>query len=190
MLIVMVIFLRESFAPILLQRKAYKIRYETKNWAIRSKLDEREFDAKEILFVYALRPIKSAFSVTRWRCHSLTLSSARRRAHPTFSYPLHLFHLCASPPSASTPLRLLTEASQGILYLLFGAVPIEFRGNRGYSLGNASLPFISVFIGAVIACGIVWAFAPRYARVLHQRKAIAVPEERCLPMMIGAVRAR
>lgn len=46
----------ETFAPILLQKRAKKIRYETKNWAIHSELDEKEVDFKEIAEKYLLRP--------------------------------------------------------------------------------------------------------------------------------------
>jgi hypothetical protein len=68
MLFLMVVFLRESFAPVILQRKAKKIRYETKNWVVRSKMDEKEFDAKQIITVYMTRPIKSALYAQACDC--------------------------------------------------------------------------------------------------------------------------
>jgi len=48
----------ESFAPVLLQRKAKKLRYETRNWAIHAKADETEVNIKRILDTYLLRPFK------------------------------------------------------------------------------------------------------------------------------------
>lgn len=48
----------ETYAPVLLQRKAKKIRYETKNWAIRAPADEKKVDFKEIIEKYILRPFK------------------------------------------------------------------------------------------------------------------------------------
>ncbi len=50
------IFCPESYAPVLLQRRAAKIRYETKNWAIHAKADERQIDLREIFEKYLLRP--------------------------------------------------------------------------------------------------------------------------------------
>lgn len=46
----------ETFAPILLSRRAKKIRFETKNWAVRAKRDEEQFDIKSIVEKYLLRP--------------------------------------------------------------------------------------------------------------------------------------
>ena len=50
--ILLFFFLRESYVPYLLQKKAAKIRYETKNWAVRSKLDEREFSMTDLFESY------------------------------------------------------------------------------------------------------------------------------------------
>ena len=46
----------ESYAPVLLQRKAAKIRFETKNWAIRAPADENQVNMKGIVNKYLLRP--------------------------------------------------------------------------------------------------------------------------------------
>lgn len=46
----------ETFAPVLLSKRAAKIRFATKNWAIHSKLDEQQFDPKVIAEKYLLRP--------------------------------------------------------------------------------------------------------------------------------------
>ena len=46
----------ESYAPVLLQRKAAKIRYETKNWAIHAPADENQVDIHSILHKYLYRP--------------------------------------------------------------------------------------------------------------------------------------
>ena len=46
----------ESYAPVVLQRKAAKIRFETKNWAIRAPADENQVNMKEIVNKYLLRP--------------------------------------------------------------------------------------------------------------------------------------
>ncbi|EOD50786.1 mfs multidrug transporter [Neofusicoccum parvum] len=46
----------ETFAPVLLQRRAKKIRYETRNWAVHSKHDENQVDMRYIVRKYILRP--------------------------------------------------------------------------------------------------------------------------------------
>lgn len=51
----------ETFAPVLLSRKAKKIKYETRNWAIHARSDEQEINPKEILTKFLLRPFKMLF---------------------------------------------------------------------------------------------------------------------------------
>ena len=46
----------ESYAPVLLQRKATKRRFETKNWAIHAPMDEKPVDTHEIIHKYLYRP--------------------------------------------------------------------------------------------------------------------------------------
>ena len=48
----------ESYAPLLLSSRAKKIRFETKNWAIRAKFDESQVDMAVIVQKYLLRPFK------------------------------------------------------------------------------------------------------------------------------------
>ncbi len=52
------ILVPETYAPVLLQRKAKGIRYKTKNWAIHAKADESKVDLREIVVKYILRPLK------------------------------------------------------------------------------------------------------------------------------------
>lgn len=46
----------ETYAPVLLQRRAKKVRYETRNWAIHSKHDENQVDFKSVVQKYLARP--------------------------------------------------------------------------------------------------------------------------------------
>ncbi|KKA24446.1 hypothetical protein T310_1475 [Rasamsonia emersonii CBS 393.64] len=50
------VLLPETYAPVLLQRKARRIRYETRNWAIHAKLGESPVDWKAIVVKYLGRP--------------------------------------------------------------------------------------------------------------------------------------
>ncbi|KAI9723539.1 MAG: hypothetical protein M1828_004135 [Chrysothrix sp. TS-e1954] len=46
----------ETSGAKILQKRAYRLRHETKNWALHAKADEQRVDAKAILWVYLLRP--------------------------------------------------------------------------------------------------------------------------------------
>jgi len=50
------IFVPETYAPVLLQRRARKLRYETKNWALHAHADEARVDTHEIIVKYLFRP--------------------------------------------------------------------------------------------------------------------------------------
>ena len=54
--IVAFIICPESYAPVLLQRKAAKIRFEKKNWAIHAPADESRVEKKDIINKYLFRP--------------------------------------------------------------------------------------------------------------------------------------
>lgn len=46
----------ESFGPVLLQRRAKKLRYETRNWAVHAPADEIQIDLKAIMSKYLSKP--------------------------------------------------------------------------------------------------------------------------------------
>lgn len=51
----------ETYAPVLLQKRAARLRQETRNWALHSVLDENRPTASEIFSKYLLRPMKMLF---------------------------------------------------------------------------------------------------------------------------------
>ena len=55
-MLVGLIVIPESYAPVLLQRRAKKLRFETKNWAIHAKADENKVDSRDIVLRYLFRP--------------------------------------------------------------------------------------------------------------------------------------
>ena len=57
-LIASILVIDESFAPVLLARKASKIRLETKNWAVRSKSQESGTSIKEMSRKYLIVPLE------------------------------------------------------------------------------------------------------------------------------------
>lgn len=56
-----VLFLPETYGPVLLKQKAKKLRHERQIWAIHARQEEKEISIKSILQVYLLRPIKMLF---------------------------------------------------------------------------------------------------------------------------------
>ena len=53
--------LPETYHPLILQKEAKRLRFETGNWAIHAKADEMEINASVILDTYLLRPFKMFF---------------------------------------------------------------------------------------------------------------------------------
>ena len=146
------IFCSESYAPVLLQRRASKRRFETRNWAIHAPADENPVDMKSIVEKYLFRPFKML--LTEPILVLVTIYMA-------FIY--------------------------GILYLFFEAYPIAFQESRGWNLGVGALPFIGILIGVVIGAGIItYNSQTRFKRVLEANGGRPVPEERLIPMILGA----
>ncbi|KAJ5264859.1 hypothetical protein N7505_007652 [Penicillium chrysogenum] len=84
-------------------------------------------------------------------------------------------------------ITVYTAFIYGILYLFLEAYPIVFSEYRGISPALGTLPYIGLIVGVLLGCGTVVAFEPRYNRKLKENNGIPVPEDRLLPMMIGAV---
>lgn len=52
-----VFLLPETYAPVILQRKARRLRYSTGNWALHSKSDEEELSVKNVIEKHLARPM-------------------------------------------------------------------------------------------------------------------------------------
>ena len=142
----------ESYAPVLLQRKAAKIRFETKNWAIHAPADEKNINMKEIISKYLLRPF--IMIVLEPILLLVTL-------YMTFIY--------------------------GILYLFLEAYPIAFQETRGWNDGVGALPFLGITIGVIIGVAIItYTSNTRFKRKMEANGGKPIPEERLIPMIIGA----
>ncbi|KAK3937361.1 MFS general substrate transporter, partial [Diplogelasinospora grovesii] len=75
----------------------------------------------------------------------------------------------------------------GILYMQLGAIPIIFGELRGFSPFVATLPFLCIFIGAILGCGANVYNQLLYNKAYHAAGDRAVPERRLRPMMVGSV---
>ncbi|KAK8047388.1 MFS multidrug transporter [Apiospora saccharicola] len=56
--VLVLICFEETWGPIILQKKAKRLRYETNNWALHSKRDEAPVNSRELLQKYGLKPWK------------------------------------------------------------------------------------------------------------------------------------
>ena len=75
----------------------------------------------------------------------------------------------------------------GLLYLTFEAYPISFEMDRGWSAPIASLPFIGILLGILIACLVLALHSKLYygPRLIRTKKLN--PEDRLPPMMLGSI---
>ncbi|KAJ9604821.1 MFS siderochrome iron transporter 1 [Cladophialophora chaetospira] len=75
----------------------------------------------------------------------------------------------------------------GTLYMLFGAFPIVFEQNRGWSQGIGGLAFSGVAVGMI--GGVVYSIFDnkRYSRIEAEHDGEAPPEARLPPAAVGAV---
>lgn len=142
----------ESYAPVILQQKARRLRFETKNWALHAPADEQRVDLRNIAQRYLLRP--AAMLVLEPILLLMTL-------YMSFIY--------------------------GVVYLFFEAYPIAFQEQRHWNLGVGALPFLGITIGVLSGVGIiVWTSQTRFKRKMIANGGKPIPEERLLPMILGA----
>ena len=150
--LIAVVFCSESYAPVLLQRRAAKRRFETRNWAIHAPMDENPVNMHEIIHKYLYRP---------W--------------------------LMLLQEPILVLITLYMAFIYGMIYLFFEAYPIAFEEQRGWNLGVGALPFIGIVIGVAIGVATITYFSQtRYKRKMEQNGGKPVPEERLVPMIIGA----
>ncbi|TVY37410.1 Efflux pump [Lachnellula occidentalis] len=75
----------------------------------------------------------------------------------------------------------------GTLYMLFGAFPIVYQQERGWSPGIGGLAFLGVMVGMIIA--VIYSIwdNQRYNRVAEKDHGHAPPEARLPPSMLGSI---
>lgn len=75
----------------------------------------------------------------------------------------------------------------GTLYLLFGAFPVVFQVERGWSQGVGGLAFLGVAVGMVAAIAMGGFWQKRYNATAAKNGGVAPPEARLPPTMIGGI---
>ena len=75
----------------------------------------------------------------------------------------------------------------GVLYMMFGAFPIVFQQDRGWSQGIGGLAFLGIAVGMLT--GVAYAIYDnrRYMKVEDEHDGEAPPEARLPPGMVGCV---
>lgn len=74
----------------------------------------------------------------------------------------------------------------GVIYLTFSMYPLAFVVERHFSQVDGSLPFISIFIGVVVACVALAVHSIYYLGPMAKQTKIHVPERRLPPMIAGS----
>jgi len=155
-LILIALFIPETYHPVKLKQKAVRLRTETgqQNWKAPIEIHE-----------------KSLVSTVAWSC--------LRPFQLLFFEPMVLL-LC-----------LLSAILLGILYLFFGAFPIVFENNHGFSLSEVGLSFIGLFVGMLTAIFADPIWRANYRRLVKNREkatgipGVSEPEYRLPPTIIG-----
>ncbi|RDW85507.1 MFS general substrate transporter-40 [Coleophoma crateriformis] len=105
---------------------------------------------------------------------------------------LRPFQLLALEPMV-TNLCLFSAILLGILYLFFGAFPLVFEGNHGFSLSQTGLSFLGIFCGMIAGVCTDPFFQKNYRRLIKNREIAtgevggSEPEYRLPPAIAGAV---
>jgi len=148
----------ETYHPVLLRKKARKMRKETGEERWKAPMEKMNKSIPKTIAWSLLRP----------------------------------FQLLVLEPMVMN-LCLFSAILLGILYLFFGAFPIVFEGNHGFTLSQTGLSFLGIFVG-MIAGGVtdpIW--HKNYDRLIRNREAAtgevggSEPEYRLPPAILGGV---
>ncbi|KAK1148202.1 hypothetical protein N8T08_010848 [Aspergillus melleus] len=97
--VLLLLFFRETYPPVLLQEKAAILRRQTRNWGIHAKQDEVEIDFKELMTVNFSRPFRMLFTepivflVTVYMSFIYGLMYALLAAYPVVFQGIHGMNL-------------------------------------------------------------------------------------------------
>jgi hypothetical protein len=89
-------------------------------------------------------------------------------------------------------LCLFSAILLGILYLFFGAFPLVFVGNHGFTTSQTGLSFLGIFVGLISGAATDPLWHRNYERLIRQREERtgeiggSEPEYRLPPTIAGA----
>ncbi|KAJ5063432.1 major facilitator superfamily domain-containing protein, partial [Bipolaris maydis] len=156
-LCLIVLFVPETYHPVLLRRKAIRLRKETGNQEWIAPIEKMD---------------RSIAKTVMWSCI--------RPFQLLFFEPMCL-NLC-----------ILSAILLGILYLFFGAFPLVFGNNHGFSLSQTGIAFLGLLVGMVagVSSDPIWRRV--YGRLVRQREEQggqpggSEPEFRLASTIVGA----
>lgn len=139
----------ETYHPVLLKRKAVRMRAETGNDAWYAPIE---------------RMNKTVLKTVLWSC-------------------IRPFQLLVFEPMCLC-LCLLSAILLGILYLFFGAFPLVFENNYGFTTSQVGLAFIGLMVGLILGvlCDPIW--RRNYARLVMNNGGVSEPEFRLPPTIL------
>lgn len=148
-LALIILFVPETYHPVLLRRKAVKLRKETGNDAWHAPIEIMN---------------KSVVKTVAWSCV---------RPFQLLFFEQMCLNLC-----------LLSAILLGILYLFFGAFPLVFENNHGFTQSQSGLTFLGIFIGMIIgvSCDPLW--KKYYSRLVNTNNGVSEPEFRLPPAIL------
>ncbi|KAK4502737.1 hypothetical protein PRZ48_006163 [Zasmidium cellare] len=156
----------ETYAPVLLQRRAKRLRFQTKNWALHSKFDETEVKPMEVLTKFLIRPCKMLAQEPVLFLMTLYLSLVYGLLYLTFE----------SFPVSFQEQRGWNEGVGGLPYLSFSIGAVLGLGFNAWFIKTHYGPIyrregkvppeerlLSIMLGAfVLPIGLFWFAAPMY----------------------------
>ena len=170
----LVLFMEETYPPVVLMIKAEELRRRTKNWGIHAKQEEIEVDLRELIVRNISRPLRILFTEPIVLLLTIYMSFVCEYFHPLLS--LAYLHL--------TPIMGLTF-TDGLLYLFLTAYALVFEGKYHFSLSVSGLTYIGMVVGELIVFTIVFYTNGSYVKKLEANNNIPVPEWRLPLAMLG-----
>ncbi|CAG7977620.1 unnamed protein product [Penicillium nalgiovense] len=164
----LIIFMPETYAPVILKRRAHKLRKDTGNSSIVSPLDVQSRNMREMLLITISRPFRMIIHEYIVSLTSLYLALAYAIFYLYFeAYPIIFQGRCPIP--ARTPFETRTNKRHAGIYKM--------------SPGVSGLMFLPIGIGAILACGIFLWYDGYLARAKARNASWAFIEEyRRLPL--------
>ncbi|RFU29946.1 hypothetical protein B7463_g6396, partial [Scytalidium lignicola] len=143
-----------------------------------------------VLLRHKAQKIRKETGDERWKA---PIEKSNKSIPRTIGYSLlRPFQLLFLEPMC-TNLCLFSAILLGILYLFFGAFPLVFQTNHGFTLSQVGLSFLGMFVGMLAAAATDPFWHRNYVRLIKQReeatgeKGGSEPEYRLPPAIAGAV---
>lgn len=156
----LLLFVRETYAPVVLMEKAATLRRQTRNWGIHAKQDEVELDLRSLITVNFSRPFRMLFTepivflVTLYMSFIYGLMYALLGAYPVVFEGIHGMNLGVGSLSF---IGLIVGEFMGGVYILLGHASYvkKLSKNNDIPVPEWRLP-AAVVGGIVFTAGLFW----------------------------------